>query len=355
MARTRSLYRLIRPLLFRLNPEASHRLTIALLSAAGRFFAAADDPPELHTNLWGLDFCNPVGLAAGADKDARAVLGWAGMGFGFAELGTITPRPQRGNPRPRMWRLERERALINRLGFPGAGMYAAKVCLERARASGLRMRIGLNFGPNKNTAPDQVAEDYAALAVHLGPLAEFIVLNVSSPNTPGLREWQAPERIGAIVDAIRAALTGTVQIPLLIKISPDLQHPMLAQLCAAAMDLRIDGIVATNTTLERERVGVSSSYQGGLSGEPLKLKSRAIIAEAFKQLDGRIPIIGVGGISSAEDAYEHIRAGASLVELYTGMIYEGVGVVGAIKRGLTRLLVRDGFRSVSEAVGTATR
>ena len=347
--------RFIRPFLFRLDPELAHRLTIAALSLAPPLAAPAD-PPELATTVFGVRFPNPLGLAAGMDKDARAIAAWNLLGFGFAELGTITPRPQPGNPRPRMWRLARDRALINRLGFPGAGMERAAARLERAARRSRAMRLGLNFGPNKDTPPERVAEDYAALARRLTRYADFIVVNVSSPNTPGLRDFQAPERIREIVAAIRGATpAGAQPRPLLIKIAPDLDDAQADAICACTLDERIDGIVATNTTLAREAVGVSAPYPGGLSGAPLRERSRKMIARVYAATGGKIAIIGVGGIASAEDALGHIRAGASLVELYTGMVYGGPGIVAGIKRDLARLLAREGFRSISEATGAAAK
>ncbi|MDE3111295.1 MAG: dihydroorotate dehydrogenase (quinone), partial [Acidobacteriota bacterium] len=229
--------RLLRPLLFRLDPETAHRLTIAALSLMPPL-RPTNDPPELATTVFGITFANPVGLAAGVDKDARSLAGWNALGFGFAELGTITPRPQPGNAPPRMWRLPANNALINRLGFPGEGMEAAAARLKRARYGPLRkpgshahraLRVALNFGPNKDTPPDRVAEDYAALARHLAPFADFIVVNLSSPNTPGLRDWQAPQRMRAIVEAVRAALPADQRRPpILVKIAPDLEPPQLS-------------------------------------------------------------------------------------------------------------------------------
>jgi dihydroorotate dehydrogenase len=361
--------RLIRPLMFRLDPETAHRWTIAALSRMPSL-RRASDYPELATTVFGMQFVNPVGLAAGVDKDARAVGAWNALGFGFVELGTVTPRSQPGNAPPRMWRLPAHRALINRLGFPGEGMEAVATRFARIRKDKLSMRLALNFGPNKDTPPDRVIEDYAALTRRLRQFADAIVVNLSSPNTPGLREWQAPERMRAIVEAVRAAMpsvtpppatsaasptktTEARRLPLLIKIAPDLDPSQLSAVCAAAIDLAIDGIVATNTTLKREEVGVTATFEGGLSGAPLLMRSRDVIAQVYRETGGRIPIIGVGGIASAEDAYGHIRAGASLVEFYTGMIYRGPGLAREIKRGLVRLLARDGFRSISEAVGIA--
>jgi dihydroorotate dehydrogenase len=347
--------RIIRPFLFRLDPELAHRITIAALALAPPLTAPAD-PPELATTVFGAHFPNPVGLAAGMDKDARALNAWNALGFGFAELGTITPRPQPGNPRPRMWRLPRERALINRLGFPGAGMEAAAARLERAVRRTRALRIGLNFGPNKDTPAERVAEDYAALTRRLARFADFIVVNVSSPNTPGLRDFQAPARIREIVAAVRGALPADAHPkPLLIKLAPDLDDAEADALCACALDEHIDGIVATNTTLAREEVGVSAPYPGGLSGVPLRERARKMIARVYAATNGKIAIIGVGGIASAEDALGHIRAGASLVELYTGMVYGGPGIIAGIKRDLARLLAREGFRSISEATGAAAK
>jgi dihydroorotate dehydrogenase len=334
--------------MFRLDPEAAHRMTLALLARMPTV-SPAPDPPELRTTLWGVTFSNPVGLAAGLDKDGRAAAAWNALGFGFVELGTVTRRPQFGNPRPRIWRITERRALINRLGFPREGMEAVKHRIQRMRAQGLRMRIGLNFGPNK--APERVTEDYAALASRLGPLADFIVANLSSPNTPGLRAWQAPERMHTIVEAVRAAQPENRR-PLMVKLSPDLEERELREICATAIDLALDGIVATNTTLKREEVAVAASFEGGLSGEPLLERAREVIAQIYKNTQGRIPIIGVGGIASAEDAYGHIRAGASMVEFYTGFVYRGPGLVREIKEGLVRLLNRDGFSSISAAVGS---
>ncbi|MGH7932019.1 MAG: quinone-dependent dihydroorotate dehydrogenase [Candidatus Binataceae bacterium] len=349
--------RLVRPFLFRFDAETTHRFTLAVLrSPLRRLLADSFNPPELKTTVWDITFRNPIGLAAGADKDARAPYAWETLGFGFAELGTITPRAQAGNPAPRMWRLQAERALINRLGFPGDGMEAVAPRVERVRARGLQLPLGLNFGPNKDTPAEKVAADYAALTARLGATADFVVVNLSSPNTPGLREWQAPERIRVIVDAVRAApLTQPRRPPLLIKISPDLHPLMLREVCAAALDLGLDGIVATNTTIARDEAGVRTPYEGGLSGAPLAACARRVIGAAYEHTHGRIPIVGVGGIASAGDAYDHIRAGASLVELYTGFVYRGPRLVHTIKEGLMRLLTRDGFRSISEAVGTATR
>jgi dihydroorotate dehydrogenase len=240
--------------------------------------------------------------------------------------------------------------MVNRLGFPSDGMEAVAARLKRQQRYRRRIRIALNLGPNKETAPEQVADDYARLTERLGAIADFIVVNLSSPNTPGLRDFQAPVRMRSVIEAMRGAGAST-GLPILVKLAPDLDPPMRAEICAAALDLRLDGIVATNTTLQRETVGVVSQLSGGLSGEPLKNLARETIGGIYRTVGGRIPIIGVGGVATAEDAYAHIRAGASLVELYTAMVYRGPGIVRAIKAGVVRLLARDGFRSISEVVG----
>lgn len=349
------LYSLARPMLFQLDAETAHRMTLGML-AAWPVLAPRADPPELRMRLWDIEFSNPIGLAAGMDKDAVAVGAWQTLGFGFAELGTVTPRAQPGNPRPRIFRIPDKRALINRLGFPSEGMEAVARRIEALRRRGVSIRLGLNFGPNKETAAEGAAADYAALMARMGALADFVVINVSSPNTPGLRNWQSPERIreifGRLVDAIPP---GVQRPPLLLKVAPDLETPDLDRICAAALELALDGIVATNTTLAREAVGVSSPEAGGLSGRPLLERAREYIRAIRARTEGKIPIIGAGGVASAADAWEHIRAGASLVEIYTGLVYEGPGLVESIKAGLVRLMRREGIRSINEAVGAATR
>jgi dihydroorotate dehydrogenase len=347
-------YRYIaKPMLFRLDAEAVHHMILTVLSHTPSM-APWPDPPTLNLNLWGIEFSNPIGLAAGMDKDAVAMHAWHSLGFGFAELGTVTPRPQPGNPGKRIFRLTERGALINRLGFPGEGMDAVAERIARLRRGRVPIRLGINLGPNKDTAPEAVAADYATLMTRLGALADFIVINVSSPNTPGLRNWQSPERMREIYDAITEAQTAT-RPPILIKLAPDFERAELLKICDTATELGFDGIVATNTTLRRKELGIKSDYEGGLSGRPLLELARGIIADIYQHTGGRIPIVGVGGIASAEDAYGHIRAGASMVELYTGLIYEGPGLVAAIKVGLAGLLRRDGFGSISEAIGTAAR
>jgi dihydroorotate dehydrogenase len=335
--------------LFGLDAEVAHRLTLRMLSLMPAF-TPPRERPELGIKLWGTDFANPIGLAAGMDKDALAIRGWETIGFGFGELGTITPLPQAGNEKPRVWRVPERRALINRLGFPSEGMVAVARRIERMRTAGISIRLGLNFGPNSNTAPEAIAADYATLMKWLRPLADFIVINVSSPNTPGLRNWQSPEKMSELF----ASMHGNAQEsprPVLVKLSPDLERNELFRICETALELRVDGIVACNTSVAREALGVSSPHPGGLSGRPLTIRARELIRDIHTHTRGKIPIIGVGGVATAEDAWLHIRAGASLVELYTALIYEGPGVVERIKSGLADLLRRGGFRSIGDAVG----
>jgi len=324
-------------------------MTLRMLSVMPPF-SPPRERPELGINLWGIDFPNPVGLAAGMDKDAVAIRAWETLGFGFAELGTITPRPQAGNEAPRVWRIPERRALINRLGFPSEGMEAIAPRIERIRKAGISIRLGLNFGPNSNTPVEGITDDYTALMQRLGPLADFVVINVSSPNTPGLRNWQSPEKMRELFAAMLEKAGGS-RHTMLVKISPDLERNELFRICETALELGVDGIVACNTTVAREALGVSSPNPGGLSGGPLLIRSRELIRDIHTHTRGKIPIVGVGGIATAEDAWLHIRAGASLVELYTSLIYQGPAVAEKIKAGLADLLRRGGFRSIGEAVG----
>jgi dihydroorotate dehydrogenase len=350
-----ALYRgLLRPMLFSLDAEVAHHLTLAMLSIMPPL-PCAPDPPELRTSLWELDFSNPIGLAAGMDKDAIAIGAWQSLGFGFAELGTVTPRPQQGNPKPRVFRIPEHRALINRLGFPGEGMEAVAPRIEKVRRTGTRLRLALNFGPNKDTPVEQVAADYAALMKRLGALADFIVINVSSPNTPGLRNWQSPEKMRELFAVMNDVAAGARRPPMLLKVAPDLDDATLGAICDTALALRLDGIVVCNTTLKRGEVGVTSTEEGGLSGHPLRDLARDRVASVYRRTAGKLSIIGVGGIMNADDALGHLKAGASLVELYTGLIYGGPGLIAAMKRELVTLLRREGFRSISEAVGSAAK
>jgi dihydroorotate dehydrogenase len=347
-------YRWLGPLLFRLDPETAHGLA---LGALRRGLVPAPKPfedPILSLRVWGRAFPNPIGLAAGFDKSAEAPAALLGLGFGFVEVGSLTPRPQEGNPRPRLFRLTKDRAVINRMGFnnDGAALAAARL---RGRPSGI---VGVNLGKNKDSA--DAAADYAIGVRALAPLADYVVVNVSSPNTPGLRALQGREPLAELLTQVRAALVETVPAqtpPLLLKIAPDLAPADLADIAEIAVSLPLDGLIATNTTIERPATLADPQRHeaGGLSGRPLFEPSTRVLAQMYKLTGGRLPLIGVGGIASGIDAYAKIRAGASLVQLYTALVFEGPSLVNRIKGELAGLLRRDGFKHVADAVGADHR
>ena len=352
------LYRLIGPSLSRLPREAAHELTLrALEFGAGRFLGAAAvpdaDPPLLAQRLWGLEFANPVGLAAGYDKDARVPDAMLQLGFGFVEVGTVTPRPQPGNPKPRLFRLEQDQAIINRMGFNSGGLDAVCERLSRRIRSGI---IGVNLGKNRDA--NDAAGDYAKGILRTARLADYLVVNVSSPNTPGLRELQHRTMLGSLLERLMNVREETgCRVPLLLKIAPDLTSEERRDIAQVALEAGIDGLIVSNTTVERSPGLVSrhAHENGGLSGRPLFAPSTALLAEMYRLTQGRLPLIGVGGIASAEDAYAKIRAGASLVQLYTALVFLGPDLVNQIKTGLAVLLRSDGFASIAEAVGIAQR
>jgi dihydroorotate dehydrogenase len=350
------LYRLVGPALRRLPRETAHELTLMALELGlgrflGAFAAQQPDPPVLAQRLWGLNFANPVGLAAGYDKDGRVPDAMRRLGFGFVEIGTVTPRSQPGNPRPRLFRLEQDQAIINRMGFNSGGLNAACDRLSRRIRSGI---VGVNLGKNRDT--DDAAADYATGIIRTAGLADYLVVNVSSPNTPGLRDLQHRARLGSLLECLFSVREETgCRVPLLLKIAPDLTPEERRDIAQVALDIGIDGLIVSNTTVERPPSLLSSHTReaGGLSGRPLFAPSTAILAEMYRLTQGRLPLIGVGGIASAEDAYAKIRAGASLVQLYTALVFAGPDLVSQIKSGLASLLRGDGFASITEAVGTA--
>ncbi|RMD87714.1 MAG: quinone-dependent dihydroorotate dehydrogenase [Alphaproteobacteria bacterium] len=348
------LYTILRPLLFALPPEAAHALTLAALRPLNRCPPRADDP-ALGIDLWGLHFANPIGMAAGFDKNAKVPAALRALGFGFVEVGAVTPRPQAGNPRPRLFRLTADRALINRLGFNNEGLARIAPRLAAAKARGIGP-LGVNLGANKDS-DDRVA-DYVTGVEALVSGADFVTVNVSSPNTPGLRSLQARDALADLLDRVLAARDAAPRrVPVLLKIAPDLDSEERQAIAALARESGLDGLVVSNTTLARpEGLGSPRRQEaGGLSGAPLFAPSTALLAEMYRRTEGRLPLIGVGGVMSAADAYAKIRAGASLVQLYTGLVYEGPGLVRRIKRDLSGYLARDGFRSLAEAVGADHR
>src|SRR5579862_1689151 len=346
------LYPLLRLLLRTLPPETAHRLILAGLAAGLGGRPAAPDPPALAQRLWGRDFPNPIGVAAGFDKDALVADRLLRLGFGFAEIGTVTPRPQPGNPKPRVFRLDADAALINRMGFNSGGLdrVIARLCRrQRAKGAGI---VGVNVGRNRDSA--DAAADYAEGVRRTAALADYLVVNVSSPNTPGLRDLQARARLEELLNAVlRARDEAGARPPLLVKIAPDLSPAELADIAAVALASGIDG----NTTVARPPSLHSPAAQesGGLSGRPLFAPSTAVLAEMYRLTDGRLPLIGAGGIADAEDAYAKIRAGAALVQLYTALAFAGPALLGEIKTGLAELLHRDGFASVADAIGADHR
>ena len=341
------LYPLLRPALFALDPEAAHRLSLAALKTVPLPDLRPD--PALRSEVAGIVFPGPLGAAPGYDKDGEVPDALLRLGFGFAEVGTVTPLPQPGNPGPRLFRLVEDRAVINRMGFNNAG---AEAMLARLRA---RQRkpgvVGVNIGANKDST-DRVA-DYAALARTFAPVASYLTVNVSSPNTPGLRALQDEGALAALLDGVLEA-RGEGGPPVFLKLAPDLEPSDIGAICRVALDRKLAGLIVSNTTILRPPLkSRHASEAGGLSGEPLRDLALLRLREFRKASDGAIPLVGVGGIASAEDAWERIRVGASLVQLYSAMVYEGPGIARAINRGLLRLMRRDGFSSIAEAVGSA--
>lgn len=336
---------LLRPLLFALDAERAHGLTIDMLAAWGALGTPlAASPPPLSVRVAGLAFSNPLGLAAGADKDGRAIDGFLALGFGAVEIGTLTPLPQTGNPQPRLFRLVEDGAVINRMGFNNGGLAAA---LPRARAARRGGILGINVGANKEAA-DRIA-DYEAGVAAAAPIADYVTINISSPNTPGLRDLQHGP---ALIDLLNRAAAARGSTPLFLKVAPDQEPTQIDEIARAAIDCGIDALIVGNTTVSRPALrSPNAREQGGLSGAPLASLAARRLADFRSATGGTLPLVAVGGIASAAEAYDRIRAGASLVQLYTGLVYGGPGLPGAILRDLAVLLARDGFTSVQEAVG----
>ena len=338
------LYPLIRPLAFALDAERAHRATIAALKLSPTR-KPPSFPASLHIKVAGLEFCSPVGLAAGFDKDAEVPEQMLGLGFGFVEVGTVTPRPQKGNPKPRLFRLAEEHAVINRMGFNNEGQPAAFDRLQRL--SHPHRVIGVNVGANRDST-DRIA-DYVAGVRAMSPVGHYVAINISSPNTPGLRGLQDQGALDELLAAVQEARSGK---PIFLKVAPDLDERDPERIVRAAIDHKIDAIIVANTTVSRPSLKSSrASEAGGLSGEPLRPLALNALRQFRRASGGEIPLIGVGGIASADDAWERIRAGASLVQLYTAMVYEGPGIARRIAFGLAERLKREGFSSISELVG----
>ncbi len=383
--------RALRPALFALDAERAHDLTMAALrrpfvvNSLRRSSAPADQ--RLVQRIWGLDFRNPLGLAAGLDKQGTAIPAWSALGLGHAEVGTVTPRPQPGNPKPRLFRLPHDRAIINRFGFNSVGATEVARNLEasdlKSRKADLKvglyqddahqddaqqddahqdeapLRIGINIGKNKETPNERAVDDYVRTIDALYPFADYFAINVSSPNTQGLRDLQESGTLRTLVEQVIArvrARAGDRAIPVLVKLSPDTAPNDLLRSVDAAVEGGAAGVIATNTTVSRASLtGGPTAEAGGLSGRPLKQAANSICALLYRHLGRQVPIIGVGGISTADDAYERIRSGAALVQIYTGLIYEGPGMIQQLVTGLASRLSRDGFSRIDEAIGIDAR
>jgi dihydroorotate dehydrogenase len=344
-----ALFGLSQALLHALDPERAHDLAIRSLELGLYPRVAAPDDPRLAQDLWGLRFGNPVGMAAGFDKDARVAKALLGMGFGFVELGTLTPRPQAGNPSPRIFRSMRDRAVINRLGFNNQGHAAA---LERLR-SRPRGPVGVNVGAGRD-ADDRIA-DYVSGVERFAAVADYLTVNISSPNTPGLRDLQAPHALDALltrVQAARKALSG-LSPPLLLKLAPDLADQTLPEIVRIALAHGVDGLIVSNTTLARDDLKDASfaAETGGLSGRPLFLPSTRLLARVYTLTGGKLPLIGVGGIDSGATALAKIEAGASLLQLYTGLVFEGPSLISRIKQALVQAIEQASATSLTPLIG----
>ncbi len=363
------LYRnIFKPVLFRMDPEKAHHLVIGGLGAGVRIpgtLAAMQSmygitsTPDMTTELFGITFPGPVGLAAGLDKNAQAVAGLSASGFGFMEVGTVTPKPQPGNEQPRLFRLPSDRALINRMGFNNEGAWAMADRLRHLVDHPIP--IAVNIGKNKVTPNEEAAEDYKACISELYTYADFFVVNISSPNTPDLRNLQHGNELKELLAEVMQEMNAQAQNhgtskSVLVKIAPDVSDAELEYMVETIRQSGAAGIIATNTTLSRD--GLTHNHAGetgGLSGRPLTERSTEIISRVYRQTEGKLPIIGCGGIFSSQDAYDKIKAGSSLVEIYTSFIYEGPQITRRLHNGIRELMQRDGFAHISEAVGTAHR
>ena len=341
-----ALYPLLRPLMFALDAERAHRATIAALKLWPKR-RPPDFPPSLRSTVAGLAFPSPVGLAAGFDKDAEVPAQMLSLGFGFVEVGTLTPEPQPGNSKPRLFRLREDRAVINRLGFNNRGQAEA---FERLQTLGRRGVIGVNIGANRDS-PDRI-EDYVGGVRAMTQVARYLAINISSPNTPGLRGLQDEGALDELLAAVRDARPPGGP-PLFLKVAPDLGPGDPERIVRSAIDHGVDALIVANTTVSRPPLrSRHASESGGLSGEPLKPLALETLRRFRSAGGGAIPLIGAGGLANADDAWERIRAGASLVQLYTAMVYEGPGIARRIARGLARKLERAGLANIAEAVGS---
>lgn len=347
---------IIKPALFSLPAETAHEVGMATLAHGlglpgmkGLARSVFGGSEKLSCERFGLRFGNPIGVAAGFDKNARVVNELAALGFGFVEVGTVTYAPQSGNPKPRLFRLPKDEALINRLGFNNDG---AESIASRLRALRSECIVGVNIGKNKDVPNEEALENYLRTFELVHPSADYITVNVSSPNTPNLRELQKAESLEDLLGGIQRRNRELGAKPLLVKIAPDLSDLEIESVAGIALAIGISGIIATNTTLSRSGLSIDPQEAGGLSGRPLRERATGVISTIFRSTGGRLPIVGVGGVFSGEDAFEKISAGASLLQVYTGLVYRGPSMAGSIVSELTQLLASKGLTSIDEAVGT---
>ncbi|MGQ0541357.1 MAG: quinone-dependent dihydroorotate dehydrogenase [Blastocatellia bacterium] len=353
---------LIRPALFGLSPETAHEIGIRSLHIGLGTEAAQQIASKLFTgklfgsiNRFGLDFTNPLGIAAGFDKNGVVVNQLASLGFGFVEVGTVTYKPQRGNDKPRLFRLNEDQALINRLGFNNHG---AEVIAQRLAKIKKRCIVGVNIGKNKDVPNEDAVENYLASFDLVHPHADYIAVNISSPNTPNLRELQQADNLDNLLSALQNRNRELKSKPILVKIAPDLNEVEIESIVDVCLRLKIDGIIATNTTTSREGLKTKNLDKlgaGGLSGKPLKERSNAVISMIYRYSNGKLPIVGIGGIFTANDAFEKVVAGASMLQAYTGFIYIGPSFAREINEGLLEILSAKGFAHIDEAVGSGER
>jgi dihydroorotate dehydrogenase len=351
------LFNISKPFIYSLDPEKAHHMTVCALKSGLFPKLKKVDDERLRVSLWGKEFSNPVGLAAGFDKNAEVIAPMFDIGFGFVEVGTVTPKPQMGNPKPRLFRNVADEAVINRMGFPNEGVSVFRKNMEKfvnkpSKPDGI---VGINIGMNKNQ--NDPVKDYLLLLRELSDVSDYLVVNVSSPNTPGLRDLQQKDHLLELLGQLneeREALEIEEKPPILVKLAPDLGEEQQEEIAKALVKAKVDGIILTNTTLERPE-NLPEKFRGetgGLSGKPLTSKSTELVRNFYKLTKGKIPIIGVGGVSSGHDAYEKIKAGASLVQLYSAMVFKGPSVAVNICNDLLNLIELDGFSSIEEAVGS---
>jgi len=343
------MFNILRPLIFKFSPEVAHSLAIKALKLNNIPYSKPKDNHILETTFYEKKLSSPIGVAAGFDKNAEVYNPLFNLGFGFVEVGTITPKPQFGNPKPRVFRLEEDEALINRLGFNNSG---SEQISKRIKENNKKGFLGINIGPNKDST--NRVDDYLICFRKFYNLVDYITINISSPNTENLRDFHNQDELNSLIDKLKNEKKElNSNIPLAIKVSPDLNEDQLRDIALISLANNIDGLILTNSTIKRERnlISVNKGKKGGLSGKPLYGNSNIILKKMYELTNGQIPLIGVGGISSGKDCYEKIKSGASLVQLYTALVYSGPNLINRMKSDLIDLIKTDGYKNVSEVIG----